>query len=127
EREATKIPDVPRDTPARPIGTAAVIGAGTMGGGIAMTFANAGIPVAVVEASREALDRGLAVVRKNYAATVEKGRLAPAELEQRLALIRGTLGWEDVDEADICVDVGCMDDAVMSVVCGRLGVHCRTP
>ncbi len=125
EREATKIPDVPRDTPARPIGTAAVIGAGTMGGGIAMTFANAGIPVAVVEASGEALDRGLAVVRKNYAATVEKGRLTPAEMERRLALIRGTLDWEAVAQADIVVEAVFEEMAVKQEVFGRLDRLCK--
>jgi 3-hydroxyacyl-CoA dehydrogenase len=125
EREATKIPDVPRDTPARPIGTAAVIGAGTMGGGIAMTFANAGIPVAVVEASGEALDRGLAVVRKNYAATVEKGRLTPAEMERRLALIRGTLAWEAVAQADIVVEAVFEEMAVKQEVFGRLDRLCK--
>ncbi len=125
EREATKILDVPRDTPARPIGTAAVIGAGTMGGGIAMTFANAGIPVAVVEASGEALDRGLAVVRKNYAATVEKGRLTPAEMERRLALIRGTLAWEAVAQADIVVEAVFEEMAVKQEVFGRLDRLCK--
>jgi len=125
EREATKIPDVPRDTPTRPIGTAAVIGAGTMGGGIAMTFANAGIPVVVVEASEEALDRGLAVVRKNYAATVEKGRLTPAEMERRLALIRGTLAWETVADADIVVEAVFEEMAVKQEVFGRLDRLCQ--
>jgi len=125
EREATKIPDVPRDTPARPIGTAAVIGAGTMGGGIAMTFANAGIPVAVVEASEEALDRGLAVVRKNYAATVEKGRLTPAEMERRLALIRGSLDWEAAADADIVVEAVFEEMAVKQEVFGRLDRLCK--
>src|SRR5580765_7079612 len=84
EREAAKIPDVPGDTPAKDIKKAAVIGAGTMGGGIAMNFANAGIPVTVVEMAQEALDRGLAVVKKNYAGTVEKGRLAQADMDKRM-------------------------------------------
>ena len=90
EREAAKIPDVPADTPTRDVRTAAVLGAGTMGGGIAMNFANVGIPVTVVEVSREALDRGLGVVRKNYEATAAKGRLVSAE-EIRL---RAYLKWE---------------------------------
>src|SRR5260370_5202589 len=127
EREATKIPDVPRDTPARPIGTAAVIGAGTMGGGIAMTFANAGIPVAVVEASGEALDRGLAVVRKNYAATVEKGRLTPAEMERRLALLRGTLDWEAVAHADIAGEAALQALAVKAGGVARRDRRCTAP
>ena len=87
EREAAKVPDVPADTPVRDVKTAAVIGAGTMGGGIAMNFANVGIPVTVVEVNREALDRGIGVVRKNYEATAARGRLTPADVERRMALI----------------------------------------
>jgi len=104
EREATKIPDVPPGTPARKIERAAVIGAGTMGGGIAMNFANAGIPVTVVEMSQEALDQGLAVVKKNYAATVEKGRLSQADMATRMGLITGSLDRGAVREADIVIE-----------------------
>jgi 3-hydroxyacyl-CoA dehydrogenase len=104
EREVAKIPDVPKETPVKAIKSAAVIGAGTMGGGIAMNFANAGIPVSVVEMSQEALDRGLAVVRKNYAATVEKGRLSQKDMDARMALIRGGLGFDAIAEADIVVE-----------------------
>ena len=87
EREAAKIPDVPADTPSREIKKAAVIGAGTMGGGIAMNFANAGIPVTVVEVAQDALDRGLGVVRKNYEATAARGRLTAQDVEKRMGLI----------------------------------------
>ena len=104
EREATKIPDVPPGTPARKIERAAVIGAGTMGGGIAMNFANAGIPVTVVEMSQEALDRGLAVVKKNYAGTVEKGRLSQGDMDKRVGLITGTLDRGAIREADIVIE-----------------------
>ena len=104
EREATKIPDVPRETQPLAIGQAAVIGCGTMGGGIAMTFANAGIPVTVVDVSEAALDKGLALVAKNYAATVAKGRLSQAEMDDRLACITGSVGYEDVRGADIVVE-----------------------
>src|SRR6266536_1769248 len=104
EREAAKIPDVPADTPAKDIKKAAVIGAGTMGGGIAMNFANAGIPVTVVEVQKEALDRGLAVVKKNYAATVEKGRLSQADMATRMGLITGSLDRGAVREADIVIE-----------------------
>ena len=104
EREATKIPDVPRETQPVPIEQAAVIGCGTMGGGIAMTFANAGIPVTIIDVSEEALDKGLAVVAKNYAATVSKGRLSQAEMDARLACIAGSVGYEDVRGADIVVE-----------------------
>src|SRR5712664_1348604 len=81
EREAAKIPDVPADTPTKDIRKAAVLGAGTMGGGIAMNFANAGIPVTVIEVAQDALDRGLGIVRKNYEATASRGRLTPADVE----------------------------------------------
>ena len=104
EREAAKIPDVPGDTPTREIRKAAVIGAGTMGGGIAMNFANAGIPVTVVEVARDALDRGLTVVRKNYEATASKGRLAPQDVEKRVGLIHGTTDFGTVADADIVVE-----------------------
>jgi 3-hydroxyacyl-CoA dehydrogenase len=104
EREAAKIPDVPADTPVKEIKKAAVIGAGTMGGGIAMNFANAGIPVAVVEVAQEALDRGLGVVRKNYEATAARGRLTAADVEKRMGLIQGTTDWGAVRDADIVVE-----------------------
>lgn len=104
ERRVAKIPDVPEDTPTRPVARAAVIGAGTMGGGIAMCFANAGIPVQVVETAQDALTRGLDVVRKNYAATVSKGRLSQAVMDERMALIDGTLDLASVREADIVIE-----------------------
>jgi len=104
EREAAKIPDVPADTPAKDIRKAAVIGAGTMGGGIAMNFANAGIPVTVVEVAREALDRGLAVVRKNYEATASRGRITAADVEKRMGLIQGTTDWNAIADADIVIE-----------------------
>ena len=104
EREASKVPDVPRDTPTRRIETAGVIGCGTMGGGIAMSFANAGIPVTVFENSRAALDRGVAVVTKNYAATVTKGRMSQSIMDQRMALISPTMSHADLAGADIVVE-----------------------
>src|SRR6266550_372604 len=104
EREAAKIPDVPADTPAKDVKKAAVIGAGTMGGGIAMNFANVGIPVTVVEVQQEALDRGLGIVRKNYAGTVEKGRLTMADVEKRMGLIKGTTDFNAIADADIVIE-----------------------
>ena len=104
EREAAKIPDVPADTPAKDVKTAAVIGAGTMGGGIAMNFANAGIPVTVVEMNQENLDRGLGIVRKNYEATASRGRLTPADVEKRMGLIQGTTDWNAVRDADMIIE-----------------------
>jgi 3-hydroxyacyl-CoA dehydrogenase len=104
EREAAKIPDVPADTVVSEIKSAAVIGAGTMGGGIAMNFVNAGIPVKLLEMKQEALDRGLGIIRKNYAATVAKGRLSQEAMDKRLALIQPTLAYEDLKRADIVVE-----------------------
>jgi 3-hydroxyacyl-CoA dehydrogenase len=104
EREAAKIPDVPTDTPSNEVRRAGVIGAGTMGGGIAMNFANAGIPVTVVEVNQEALDRGLAVVRKNYEATASRGRLTAADVETRMGLIRGSTDWSALTDADIIIE-----------------------
>ncbi len=104
ERQTTKIPDVPEDTPTRPIEKAAVIGAGTMGGGIAMSFANAGLPVTVVETSQEFLDKGLARIKGNYAATVQKGRLTQGDMDKRMALIHGTLNLGQIANADIVVE-----------------------
>ena len=104
ERAAAKIPDVPEETPKRPIKSAAVIGAGTMGGGIAMNFANAGIPVVVLEVNQEALDKGLATVRKNYESSLKKGRLTQEKFDQRTGLIKGTLSYDDIKNADIVIE-----------------------
>jgi 3-hydroxyacyl-CoA dehydrogenase len=89
EREAAKIPDVPVGTPVKEIRKAAVLGAGTMGGGIAMNFANVGIPVTIVEQSKEALDRGLGIVRRNYEISASRGGLAKDDIENRMSLIKG--------------------------------------
>src|SRR5437868_6306035 len=104
ERQTTKIPDVPEDTPARPIKKAAVIGAGTLGGGIAMSVANAGIPVTVTDSTREALERGLQRIRENYAGTVQKGRLKQEDMDKRMALIQPTTDLNAVRDADIVVE-----------------------
>lgn len=104
ERTCTKIPDVPRDTPTQKISTAAVLGAGTMGGGITMNFVNVGIPVTVLEMNQEALDRGLEIIRTNYANTVRKGRLSQDQMDQRLSLITPTLSYGDIANTDIVVE-----------------------
>ncbi len=104
ERQTTKIPDVPDDTPVREIRKAAVIGAGTMGGGIAMSLANAGVPVSLVDTSQEALDRGLAKIKGNYAATVAKGRLTQGDMDKRMALIHPTLNLGQIADADIAIE-----------------------
>ena len=104
ERVASKVPDVPADTPVRTIASAAIVGAGTMGGGIAMNFANAGIPVMLLETKQEALDKGLATIRKNYENTVKKGKLTQEKAEQRIALVSGTLAYADIAQADIVIE-----------------------
>jgi 3-hydroxyacyl-CoA dehydrogenase len=104
EREVTKIPDVPKETKVLEIKKAAIIGAGTMGGGIAMNYANAGIPVIVKEATQEALDRGMATIRKNYENSVKKGRFTQEVMDQRMALIRPQLGYDGFEEADIITE-----------------------
>jgi len=104
EREAARIPDVPADTPAKEIKKAAILGAGTMGGGIAMNFANVGIPVTVVEIAKDALDRGLGVVRKNYEATARRGRLTAEDVQKRMGLITGTTDFDAVADADLVIE-----------------------
>jgi 3-hydroxyacyl-CoA dehydrogenase len=104
ERQVTKIPDVPEDTPVRPIKSAAIIGAGTMGGGIAMNFANAGIPVSIMDMTQEAVDKGVAKIKANYASTVSKGRLKQEEMDKRMALIKPTTKLEDGKDADIVIE-----------------------
>jgi 3-hydroxyacyl-CoA dehydrogenase len=104
ERAASKVPDVPADTPTRAIASAAIIGAGTMGGGIAMNFANAGIPVTILEMKQEALDKGFATIRKNYENSVKKGKLTQDKFDQRMGLITGTLSYDDIAQADIVIE-----------------------
>ncbi len=103
-RAAAKVPDIPSDTALRTIKSVAVIGAGTMGGGIAMNFANAGIPVMVLEMEQTALDKGLGVVRKNYESTLKKARLTQAQFDQRIGRITGTLSYEDLANADLIIE-----------------------
>jgi 3-hydroxyacyl-CoA dehydrogenase len=120
ERAASKIPDVPEDTPTRTIRSAAVIGAGTMGGGIAMNFANAGIPVKILEIKQEALDKGLATVRKNYENTLKKGKLTQEKFDQRTSLITGTTNYADIGDADIVVEAVFEDLGVKEQVFKKL-------
>ncbi len=125
ERQVSKIPDVPEDTPTREIKSAALIGAGTMGGGIAMNFANAGIPVKVLELNQEALDKGLGVVRKNYAGTVSKGRLTQEEMDKRMALFKGVTSYDAVKDADIVIEAVFEDMAVKKQVFEKLDKVCK--
>jgi 3-hydroxyacyl-CoA dehydrogenase len=104
ERAASKIPDVPADTAQRAINSIAVIGAGTMGGGIAMNFLNAGIPVKMLEMKQEALDRGVATIRKNYEAQVTKKKLKQDKYEQRMSLLTTTLSYDDLSGTDMVIE-----------------------
>jgi 3-hydroxyacyl-CoA dehydrogenase len=104
EREVAKVPDIPKTTPTIPVKSAAVVGAGTMGGGIAMVFANAGIPVLLKDADQAALDRGLANIQKNYASSVKRGRFTQQVAEERLKLIRPTLSYDDFAQVDIVIE-----------------------
>jgi 3-hydroxyacyl-CoA dehydrogenase len=120
ERAAAKVPDVPADTPLRPIAAAAVVGAGTMGSGIALCFANAGIPVTLLETTQAALDRGLAAIRTTWESAAAKGKLAPERVAECLALVRGTLDIADIAAADIVVEAVFEDMAVKETVFRRL-------
>jgi 3-hydroxyacyl-CoA dehydrogenase len=104
EREAAKVPDMPAETKPRPIASGAVIGAGTMGGGIAMCFANAGIPVTLIETSEDLLQKGLDRIAANYRATVSRGGLAADEMERRMGLITGAVGVDAVRGADVVIE-----------------------
>ncbi len=104
ERAASKIPDVPEDTPKRTIAKVAVIGAGTMGGGISMNFLNAGIPVTMLEMKQDALDRGVATIRKNYENQLKKGKLKQDKLDARMALLSTTLSYADIGDADLVIE-----------------------
>ncbi|MBL8525980.1 MAG: enoyl-CoA hydratase/isomerase family protein [Betaproteobacteria bacterium] len=120
ERAASKIPDVPDDTPVRQVKAVAVIGAGTMGGGITMNFLNAGIPVTLLETKQEALDRGVATIRRNYENTVKKGKLTAEKCEQRMSLLKPTLSYEDVSQSDLVIEAVFEEMGVKQQVFERL-------
>ena len=120
ERAASKIPDVPADTAKRAIESIAVIGAGTMGGGIAMNFLNAGIPVKMLEMRQEALDRGLATIRKNYESQVKKGKLKQDKYEQRMDMLSTTLSYDDLKDADMVIEAVFEDMGVKKQVFAEL-------
>jgi 3-hydroxyacyl-CoA dehydrogenase len=120
ERAASKIPDIPDDLAPRAVKSAAVIGAGTMGGGIAMNLVNAGIPVVLLETKQEQLDKGLGVIRKNYESSAKKGKLTAAQVEERMGLIRPTLDYQDLSQADIVIEAVFEDISVKEAVFGKL-------
>ncbi len=125
ERAASKIPDVPEDTPKRDIKSVAIIGAGTMGGGIAMNFLNAGIPVKMLEMKQEALDRGTGVMRGNYEAQVKKGKLKQDKLDQRMALLSTTLSYDDLGDADLVIEAVFEEIGVKEAVFKELDRVCK--
>jgi 3-hydroxyacyl-CoA dehydrogenase len=120
EREARRIPGLPEEVKPLPIKSAAVVGAGTMGGGIAMNFANAGIPVKVLEVSPEALERGLTIIRKNYGASVSRGSLTPERAERAMGFIQGVSDYAALSQADIVIEAVFEDMKVKQQVFARL-------
>ena len=120
ERAASKIPDVGPEITPREVKSVAIIGAGTMGGGIAMNFLNAGIPVTILEMKQEAVDRGVAIMRKNYEAQVKKGKLKQDKYEQRMALLSTTLNYEDIRNADLVIEAVFEDLGVKETVFKKL-------
>ena len=125
EREVAKIPGLDPEATPRDVKTAAVIGAGTMGGGIAMCFANAGIPVTVLEQSQEALDKGLGVCRKNYENTAKKGRLTAEQVEERMALLNGSTDMNDLADVDIVIEAVFENMAVKKDIFAKLDAVCK--
>jgi 3-hydroxyacyl-CoA dehydrogenase len=125
EREVAKIPDVPKETSIIPVNSAAVVGAGTMGGGIAMVFANAGIPVLLKETDQAALDRGLANIQKNYANSVKRGRFTQQFVEARLKLIKPTLAYDGFAAADMVIEAVFEGMALKKQIFGELDRICK--
>ena len=125
EREVAKIPDVPKETPTIPVKSAAVVGAGTMGGGIAMVFANAGIPVLLKETDQAALDRGLNTIRKNYQTSVTRGRFTQQFVDERLKLITPTLAYDGFGQVDMVVEAVFEGMALKKEVFGQLDRICK--
>jgi 3-hydroxyacyl-CoA dehydrogenase len=125
EREVSKIPDVPRDTPLLPVKTVGVVGAGTMGGGIAMVYLNAGFPVYLKDADQAALDRGVAAIAKNYAGSVAKGRFTQQYMDERMALLKPTLDWNDFAKVDLVVEAVFENLQVKQSVFAELNKVCK--
>ena len=125
EREVAKIPDIPKDTPLLPVNRIAVVGAGTMGGGIAMVFANAGIPVLLKEADQAALDRGMATIQKNYATSVKRGRFTQQFVDECLKRIEPTLAFEGFGAVDMVIEAVFEGMALKKEVFGQLDRHCK--
>ena len=125
DREVTRHPSIPKDTPAKVIRKAGIVGCGTMGGGIAMNFANAGIPVTIMEMTEEALENGFRVIEKNYANTVAKGRISKEAMDQRMALLTGTTDYNDLADVDIVIEAVFENMDVKKKVFGILDKVCK--
>jgi 3-hydroxyacyl-CoA dehydrogenase len=125
EREVAKIPDIPKETPIIPVNSVGIIGAGTMGGGIAMSFANVGIPVLLKETEQAALDRGLATIRKNYETSIKRGRFTQQFMDERMQLIKPTLGYEGFDRVDMVIEAVFEGMALKKQVFGELDKICK--
>jgi len=125
ERQASKIPGLARDAALRKVESVGVVGAGTMGGGIAMNFVNAGIPVVVVEASDEALQRGLSLVRKNYEASSAKGKLTAEQVAKRMGLLKGSLDYAALAGCDLVIEAVFENMELKRQICARLGQVCK--
>ena len=125
ERLAAKIKDLPKETPTREIRKVAIIGGGTMGGGIAMCFANVGIPVVMLEISAEALERGKGIVRKNYEITQKKGKMSAEQVEQRIGLISGTTSYDDLGDVDLVIEAVFESLDLKKEVFAKLDAACK--
>ncbi|MGH9717306.1 MAG: 3-hydroxyacyl-CoA dehydrogenase NAD-binding domain-containing protein [Candidatus Acidiferrales bacterium] len=125
EREVTKIPDVPKETPVLPVNSVAIVGAGTMGAAIAMVFANAGIPVMMKDADQAALDRGLANIRKNYAISVQRGRFTQEFVDERMKLIAQTLRYQSFEETDLVIEAVFENMALKKEIFAELNGACK--
>lgn len=125
QAEAARIPDFPQDLPLRPVNQVAVVGAGTMGGGIAMALANIGIPVTLIDSSQQGLDTGLRRVRDNYAGSVSRGKLEPSAMQARLSLIKGSVALADAASADMVIEAVFEDMSLKQQVFRELDVLCK--
>ena len=125
ERQTAKVPDVPKDTPIRDVKSVGIIGAGTMGGGIAMNFLNAGVPVTLIEQSHEALDRGIGVIRKNYEATAKKGRMSMDAVEAAMALITPETELDALGDVDLIIEAVFEQMDIKKEIFGKLDAICK--
>ena len=125
ERQVGKVPDISRQTPVQTVAGAGVIGCGTMGGGIAMCFANAGIPVTVLETDQDALERGMGVIRRNYESMVSRGRISNEEAEQRMGLISPTTDYVALQPADLVIEAVYENLDLKKEIFTRLGEVCK--